>query len=103
MEEQNSNVAANGIYRDKKEQAIIVLLESLDNNTKAEKAASEFTATKLNPDGGMELLTAKLDSVFQSETIDEDMRPALNLLIFHGKKIMLWGILKLNLNICLNK
>ena len=34
MEEQNSNVAANDIYRDKKEQAIAVLLKSLDNNTK---------------------------------------------------------------------
>ena len=52
---------------DKKEQAIVVLLESLDNNTKAEKTFSEFTATELNSDGGM----AKLDSVFQSETIDE--------------------------------
>ena len=71
MEEQNSNVAANGIYRDKKEKAIVVLLESLDYNTKAEKAVSEFTATELNSDGGMELLIAKPDSVFKSETIDE--------------------------------
>ena len=55
----------------KREQAIVVLLESLDYNTKAEKAVSEFTATDLNSDGGMELLIAKPDSVFQSETIDE--------------------------------
>ena len=49
---------------DKKEQAIAVLLESLDNNTKPEKAVSEFTATELNLDGGMELLIAKFDSLF---------------------------------------
>ena len=36
---------------DEKEQAIVVLLESLDGNTKAEKAVSEFTATKLSSDG----------------------------------------------------
>ena len=36
---------------DEKEQAIVVLLESLDGNTKAEKAVSEFTAIKLNSDG----------------------------------------------------
>ena len=52
---------------DKKQQAIVVLLESLDNNT----VVSEFTATKLNSDEGIELLNAKLDCVFQSETIDE--------------------------------
>ena len=51
---------------DKKEQAIVFLLESLDSNTKA-----EFTATELNSDGGMELLIAKLDSVFQSKTVDK--------------------------------
>ena len=56
---------------DKKEQAIVVLLESLDNNTNTEKAVSEFTAAKINSDASMELLIAKLDSVFQSETTDE--------------------------------
>ena len=58
------------ISTDKKEQAIVVLLESLDN-TKAEKAVTEFTATELNSDAGMELLIAKLDSVFQSKTVDK--------------------------------
>ena len=58
-------------FIDKKEQAIVVLLESLDNNTKTEKAVSEFTAAKINLDASMELLIAKLDSVFQSETTDE--------------------------------
>ena len=70
MEEKNSKVVV-ATSTDKKEQAIIVLLESLDNNTKAEKAVSEFNGTELNSDGGMELLTAKLDNVIQSETINE--------------------------------
>ena len=55
----------------KKEQAIVVMLESLDNNTKTEKAVSECTAAELNTDEGMELLISKLDSIFQSVTIDE--------------------------------
>ena len=40
----------------KKEQAIIVRLESLDNNVKAEKATDQLTATELNADNGMETL-----------------------------------------------
>ena len=43
-----------------REQAIVVLLESLDNNTKAKKVVSEFTATEHNSDGGMGLLIANL-------------------------------------------
>ena len=74
-------------YIHKKEQSIFVLLESLGSNAKAEMAVSKFTATKLDLDGGMELLIAKLDSVFQSKTIDEmkHMKPILNLLIFCDK------------------
>ena len=45
---------------DKREQAIVVLLESLDNNIKAEKVVSEFTATEHNSDRGMGLLIANL-------------------------------------------
>ena len=55
----------------KKEQAIVIMLKSLENNAKAEKAVSEFTAAELNTDEGMELLITKLDSIFQNETIDE--------------------------------
>ena len=55
----------------KKEQAIIVRLESLDNNVKAEKAIDQLTTTELNADDGMETLLNKLDSVFQSEAVDE--------------------------------
>ena len=40
----------------KKEQAIIVRLESLDNNVKAEKATDQLTATELNADNGMKTL-----------------------------------------------
>ena len=56
---------------DKKEQAIVALLEPLKNNTKVKKAVSEFVAAELNPNRDIEPLIAKLDSVFQSETIDE--------------------------------
>ena len=56
---------------DKKEQAIVALLELLKNNTKVKKAVSEFVAAELNPNRDIEPLIAKLDSVFQSETIDE--------------------------------
>ena len=55
----------------KKEQAILIILASLDNNAKAEKAVSEFTAAELNTDKGMELLISKLDSIFQGEAIVE--------------------------------
>ena len=48
-----------------------MLLESLDCNSKAEKAVSELTANELNTSDGMNILIGKLDSVFQLETIDE--------------------------------
>ena len=56
---------------EKNQQAIIIFLESLEGNLKAEKAASDLTATDLNTDQGMNLLFEKLDKVFQSETIKE--------------------------------
>ena len=37
----------------------------------AEKAVDNLTAMELNADNGMETLLNKLDSVFQSEAIDE--------------------------------
>ena len=70
MEKQNSNVAVSYSSK-KKERAIIVQLEPLDNNVKAEKAVDQLTATELNNDKGMETLLNKLDSVFQNEAIDE--------------------------------
>ena len=55
----------------KKEQAIVILLDSLEGNAKAEKAVSELTATDLNNDDGIDILFQKLDRVFESERIDE--------------------------------
>ena len=55
----------------KNEETIIVRLESLDNNIKAEKAIDQLAATILNTGDGMVTLLNKLDSVFQSEGIDE--------------------------------
>ena len=55
----------------KNQQAIIVRLEALENNVKAEKAVDQITAAELNTDTGMNTLLSKLDKVFQSETIDE--------------------------------
>ena len=37
----------------KKEQAIIILLDSVEENGKAEKAVSDLTATELNNDEGV--------------------------------------------------
>ena len=39
-----------------KEQGIVVLLDSLDGNAKAEKAVSELTAAELNVENGLNLL-----------------------------------------------
>ena len=54
----------------KKEQAIVVLLEALEGNQKAEKTASNLTATQLNVDG-LKVLLDKLDIAFQAETTDD--------------------------------
>ena len=55
----------------KEQQAIIVLLEPLTGNAKAEKAVSELTATDVNNENGLKLLIEKLDEVFESDKIDE--------------------------------
>ena len=55
----------------KKEQAIIVLLEALERNQKAEKAVSDLTATQLNVDDGSKVLFDKFDTAFQAETTDD--------------------------------
>ena len=43
----------------KEQQAIIVLLESLEGNFKAEKAVSELTSTDVNNENKMKLLIEK--------------------------------------------
>ena len=40
----------------KKEQAIVVLLEALEGNQKAEKAVSDLTAAQLNVDDGLKVI-----------------------------------------------
>ena len=54
----------------KKEQAIIILLDSLEGNAKAEKAVPDLTATELNNDEGITLFV-KLYLAFKNETVDE--------------------------------
>ncbi len=47
-----------------KEQAIIILLQFLEGQSKAEKASSELTAAHLHSDIGKKVLFEKLDLVF---------------------------------------
>ena len=49
MEKQSSNVA-DITSEEKKQKAIIIFLESLEDNSKAEKAVSYVTAIDLNAD-----------------------------------------------------
>ena len=55
----------------KKEQAIIILLDSLEGNAKAEKAVSDLTATELNNGEGINTLFTKPNLVLKDETVDE--------------------------------
>ena len=54
----------------KKEQAI-VLLQSLNEDKKAEKAVSKLTVTDLNVADGLEKLLEKFDSTFKTEKTQE--------------------------------
>ena len=56
---------------DVKEQGIIVLLQSLNGNKKAEKAVSSLNAEMLYSNNGLNILLEKLDAVFQSEEIED--------------------------------
>ena len=56
---------------DKKEQGIIVLLQSLNGNKKAEKAVSNLTAETLYNNDGLNIILEKLNAVFQSEEIED--------------------------------
>ena len=67
----------------KKEQGIIVLLESLEGNNRAEKAVSELTAAQLNIDTGLDVLLEKLDKVFVSDTVDEAYSTYSRFIKFH--------------------
>ena len=56
------------------EQAIIVLLESLDGSHKAERAVADLTADELNKDDELKILLEKLDVSFQADKIDDAYR-----------------------------
>ena len=58
---------------EKKEQAITVLLQSLNENKKVEKAVSKLKVTDLNVDDGFgfDKLIAKLDETFKTEKTQE--------------------------------
>ena len=54
----------------KNKQGIIVLLQSLTGNKKAEKTVSTLTVTNLHKDTGLQALIAKLDNAFQDEVVE---------------------------------
>ena len=56
---------------DVKEQRIIVFLQSLNGNKKAEKAVSNLTAEMLYNNNGLNVLLENLDAIFQSEEIED--------------------------------
>ena len=55
----------------KSEQAILVLLEALDGNIKAEKAVENITVHDINNYNGINFLIEKLNYIFKSEKIDD--------------------------------
>ena len=59
---------------ERREQGIVVLLDSLEGNSKAEKAVSDFTDTDLYVDDGLKKLLDKLDAIFKEEKVNEAYR-----------------------------
>ena len=55
----------------KEKQAIIVLLESLECNVKAEKVASELTAANFNKENDMTILIKNSNKKTGNEIVDE--------------------------------
>ena len=66
------------------EQGIIVLLQSLVDNKKAEKAVSTLTAHDLNGDSGLDILIKKLDNAFKDEIVEDTY--SIYLKFIHSKK-----------------
>ena len=54
-----------------KEQGIIVLLQSIIDYKKAEKAVSALSVHDLNRETGLEVLIEKLDNAFKDEIIED--------------------------------
>ena len=74
---------------DKKERAIIVLLDTLEGNVKAEKAVQDLRAEELNTTDGMNILLNKL-VVFKNEKADEAYNAYSKFITFqkHSEMIM---------------
>lgn len=72
----------------KNEQAIVVVLESLEGNAKAERAASELQTESLHHDDGMERLLAHMDIAFKTEKVDEAYAAYTNFTKFSKKQGM---------------
>ena len=56
---------------DVKEKRIIVFLQSLNGNKKAEKALSNLTAEMRYNNNGLNVFLENLDAIFQSEEIED--------------------------------
>ena len=84
---------------EKKEQAIIVLLQSLNENKKAEKAVSKLKVTDLNVDDGFDKLINKLDKTFKLRKPKSRIMYMLNLTSFFELKIWTLMIIFWNSNI----
>ena len=70
---------------DKKERAIIVLLDALEENVKAEKAVRDLRVEELNTTDGMNILLNKLDVVFKSEKVGEAYNAYSKFITFQKK------------------
>ena len=70
----------------KKKQAIVVLLEALDENVRAEKAVSKVTASNLNAGTGLKELLDKLDLTFKAEKVDDAYSAYSNFNVFVKKE-----------------
>ena len=65
--EKQIRYVAQSLWLQKKEKAIVVLLPSLNDNEKAEKAVAKLKVTDLNVDDGFDKLIAKIDKTFKTE------------------------------------
>ena len=73
---------------DKKERAIIVLLDALERNVKPEKAVQDSRAEELNMTDGMNIFLNKLDVVLKVKKLMKLIMLIPNLILF--KYIQKW-------------
>ena len=67
---------------DKKERAIIVLLDALERNVKPEKAVQDSRAEELNMTDGMNIFLNKLDVVLKVKKLMKLIMLIPNLILF---------------------